>query len=197
MARELGEIRDAHLEIERLARASGPILESAVQSLISIHAPFFSQTGPDLRHRLTGQTIEEWVSARRKSNPNDYADYAPDDPEQTLHVTIEEACLTPSPKSVGRLFTLVGETRAKEILKTWDCDWVRMLPGKRPGYAEKKEPTAPQSSSNPYSDNFKGTPEERQQKIGSLISQGIGPNSLAAKLAASAGCSITGAKLVR
>ena len=101
MTRELGEHRDAHLEIERIARASGPILESAIQSLINLHAPFFSQTGPDLRHRLTGQTMEEWIAGRRKSNPNDYADYAPDDPEQALFVCIEEACLTPSPKTMA------------------------------------------------------------------------------------------------
>ncbi|HEX3115220.1 MAG TPA: hypothetical protein VHQ48_07075, partial [Bradyrhizobium sp.] len=63
--RELGQHRDASLEIEEHARKSGPILESAVQMLIKIHAPFFSQIGPDLRHRVTGETIEEWIKGRR------------------------------------------------------------------------------------------------------------------------------------
>ena len=134
MARELGEYRDAHLEIEGLARKSGPILESAVQALIQIHAPFFRQIGPDLRHIQTGETIEEWMPKRRKSNPNDYADWTPDDPDQLMHLYTEEAYLTPSPKTVGRLYTFMKDpVRFAALAKAWGCDTVKMLPGKRPG----------------------------------------------------------------
>ncbi len=91
MPLELGQYRDPHLELDRLLRASGPILEKAVNVAVKIHAPFFTQVGPDLRHRTGGETMEEWVKGRRKSNPNDYADFIVDDENQLMHIYTEEA----------------------------------------------------------------------------------------------------------
>src|SRR4051812_46766769 len=99
--RELGEYRDAHLEMEDLLRKSGPILETAVAPAVKLHAPFFTQVGGDLRHRLTGVTLEEFVAGRRKTSPHEFADWTPDDPEQLLHTYIEEAMTAPSPKALG------------------------------------------------------------------------------------------------
>jgi len=56
---ESGEYRDPFLTMEDLLRKTGPIAETAVQMAVKIHAPFFTQVGTDLRHRLTGATIEE------------------------------------------------------------------------------------------------------------------------------------------
>jgi hypothetical protein len=137
---ESGAYRDAHLELEELLRKSGPIYEKAVSLTVSTHAPFFVQTGPDFRHRLTGEAMADWVALRRtKTAPHDYADYLPDNPEQHKFNVIEDACLRTSPKTVGALFTLLGEGPAREILKQWNVDPVRMIPGTRPEYAEKAE----------------------------------------------------------
>src|SRR5438105_597780 len=45
MAREVGEYRDGHLELEALLRKSGPILETAVLPAVKLNAPFFVQVG--------------------------------------------------------------------------------------------------------------------------------------------------------
>jgi hypothetical protein len=158
-ARELGAHRDAHLELETLGRKSGPILETAVQGLIKIHAPYFKQIGPDLRHLQTGETIEEWMAKRRKNAPHDYADFVPDDADQLLHLYTSEAfgpmC---SPKTVGRLFSFMKDpVRFAALAKAWGCDTVRMLPGKRPGSDEANDgakdgakPKAEKGDNNPY-----------------------------------------------
>src|SRR5262245_48744470 len=123
MMRELGEYRDPVLTMEALARASGPILESAVQELMNVHARFFRQRGPDLAHVVDGLTMEEWVAELRKTKPHMYADYLPATSEQILAEIIDEATLRPTPKAVGRLFKEVGELRAKEILAQAGTDW--------------------------------------------------------------------------
>jgi len=196
--RELGQHRDAHLTLDELLRKGGPILETAVQSAIKIHAPFFTQVGPDLRHRLTGETIEEWVKQRRITNPNDYADYEPVTEEQVMHETIENACLRPSPASLGKLYKLVGELRYNELLKQWGTDAARMLPGQRPGYAEhaaKKDGDASGGtslSSNPWSDKWHGTPAEALAEQTRIIRTGT---KIAQNMAKAAGVSVLGAKL--
>jgi hypothetical protein len=169
-ARELGAHRDAHLEMETLSRKSGPILESAVQMLISIHAPFFKQIGPDLRHLQTGETIEEWMKARRKSNPNDYADWTPDDPDQLLHTYIEEAMTTPSPKTLGRLYTFLKDpTRYNTLCAQWGCDPVRMIPGKRPGSDDEAKPKT-SGENNPFNPTkVYGSDQARQNEIAKYI----------------------------
>ena len=170
---EIGAYRDAHLEMDRLLRLSGPIYEKAVQIAVKIHAPFFTQVGPDLRHRLTGETIEDWVKGRRTSNPNDYSDYAPDTLEQVRHEMIEDACMRPSPKHVGKLFTELGETAAKELLKQWGTDWVKMIPGQRPGYVDKETPKpvrdAANTTNNPWSPRFVGDNSAREARIASCF----------------------------
>jgi hypothetical protein len=185
--------------MEDLARKSGPILESAVQMLVVTHAPFFTKVGPELRHRLTGQTIEEFVAGRRKSNPNDYADYEPVTEEQVMHETIENACLTPSPASLAKLYKLVGELRYHALLKEWGTDAKRMLPGKRPGYAEKSEEKNDDGEmkgrNNPYSDNFDGTEEQRQARIASLLR--TSGSKFVSSLAKSAGKTIANQPLRR
>jgi hypothetical protein len=195
--REIGEYRDASLEMERLARLSGPILESAVQALIKIHAPFFNQSGPDLRHRLTGQTIEEWIAERRKTNPNDYADYEPVSGEQIEFEIIENACLRPQPASLARLYKAVGEKRYHEILKQWGTDPAKMLPGKRPGYAEKEADDKPSGSahSNPWSDKWTGTPAEALAEQTRLL-RTLGTKACAT-MAAACGVTVLGAPLRR
>jgi hypothetical protein len=176
MARELGEYRDPHLEMETLARKSGPILESAVQMLVKIHAPHFTQTGPDLRHRKTGETIEDFVKGRRKSNPNDYADWTPDDPDQLMHLYSEEAfgamC---SPKTVGRLFTFMKDpARFAALAKAWGCDTVKMLPGVRPGAVgdggDKPKPKGT-GENNPFNPakTYAGGDTVRQNEIAKFI----------------------------
>jgi hypothetical protein len=198
--RELGQHRDAHLEMERLLRKSGPILESAVQMGIKIHGPMFTQTGPDLRHRLTGVTIEDFVASRRKSNPNDYADWTPDDPNQLMHVYESEAfgemC---SPKTVGRLYTYMKDpARFEALAKAWGCDTVRMLPGKRPGSAPATSGTKSdddESSKNPWNvKTWRGGEERRQEKIQSILKTST---EMARKFAASAGVRIDGGPLLR
>jgi hypothetical protein len=136
--RESGQYRDAHIELEDLVRHAGPVQESFVQEQIKFHAPFYTQIGPDLRHRLTGKTIEEdyTPAAVRTKWPHGFLDWTSDSDEQVSHDTIENACLRPSPKNLGALFKLVGEKRYNEILKLWGTDPARMLPGTRPGYAE-------------------------------------------------------------
>ena len=194
-ARELGAHRDAHLEIETLARKSGPILESAVQMLVTIHAPFFRQIGPDLRHLQTGETIEEWMKGRRKSNPNDYADWTPDDPNQLLHTYIEEAMTTPSPKTLGRLYTFLKDpTRYKTLCAQWGCDPVRMIPGKRPGSDDEAKPKAEKGERNPYNPTMVyGSPEVRANECAKYI-VAFGPAS-AARAAAKYGTDLAGRPL--
>lgn len=190
-ANESGQHRDAHLEIEELARKSGPIKQTAVESVIAIHAPFFTQVGPDLRHRLTGETIEEYVRAYRTKHPEYYLDWTPDRPDQIEFEMIEDACLRPSPKSVGKLFTELGEQRAKELLKQWGTDWVRMLPGERPGYAEKKKiengPPGGGGQNNPWSKAWVGSEDARDEKLGAIIKTGT---KFAAQMAAAAGTTV-------
>jgi hypothetical protein len=156
----IGEYRDAHLEMETLLRKSGPILETAVVTNVNIYAKGFTQVGPDLRDRLTGKTIEEFVAGRRKSNPNDYADWVPDDPNQLMHVYAEEAfgpqC---SPKTVTRLYNFMNDPpRFKALAKQWGCDTVRMLPGTRPGTTSgtkaDEKPAGPSLSQNPWSEQY-------------------------------------------
>jgi hypothetical protein len=197
--REIGQHRDAHLEMERLARLSGPILETAVQSLIKIHAPFFNQSGPDLRHRLTGEMIEDFVTARRKTNPNDYADYEPVSGEQIEFEIIENACLRPQPATLAKLFKAVGENRYYEILKQWGTDPAKMLPGTRPGYVKEKKsgdkPDGPSARSNPWSDKWDGTPAGAEVEKGRLL-RALGTKACGA-MAAACGVSVLGAPLRR
>jgi hypothetical protein len=159
-SRELGERRDVNLEMEDLLRESGPILETAVQMCLKIYPERFTQVGPDLRNRLTGETIEEFVAGRRKSNPNDYADWVPDDPDQLMHTYTSEAFgETCSPKTVTRLFQFMNDpVKFAALAKAWGTpDVLRtMLPGKRPGavpdsgaVGDKSKDTSARSPFNP------------------------------------------------
>jgi hypothetical protein len=196
----IGQRRDAHTDIETLARDSGPIRETAVQDLIRLHAPFFRQVGPDLRHRLTGETIEQFVKGRRKSNPNDYADYSPElTDDQLLHETIEAAMLTPSPARLGKLYKLVGGPRYDDLVKAWGCDPARMLAGTRPGYAEreaaqgKSNEEAQAASRNPWHlTAWRGTEEQRIAEKTRIIKTG---SKFAQALAKAAGVSLAGTVL--
>jgi hypothetical protein len=157
--RELGEYRDSVLTMEALARATGPILESAVQELMNVHAKFFRQKGPDLVHVVDGSTIEEWVADLRTKKPHYFADYMPATDEQILAEIIDEATLRPTPKAVGRLFKEVGELRAKEILKQAGTDWVRMKPGTKlkllaDGKSTEEEVPRKEGKKNPWSKEF-------------------------------------------
>ena len=174
---ESGAYRDPHLEMETLLRKSGPILEDAVQMCVKIHAPEFIQVGPDVRNRLTGELIEDFVKGRRKSNPNDYSDWVPDDPDQLLHVYTEEAfgpmCC---PKTVGRLYTFMNDpVRFAALAKAWGCENVLrdMNPGTRPtsdGDGDKKKSKG-DGSNNPFDPNNKRYASEdvRITEIGKFI----------------------------
>jgi hypothetical protein len=194
--RAIGARRDAHLEFERLIRDSGPVFETAVNSAREIHAPFFSQTGPDLRHRLTGETVEAFVKNLRKTHPHYYADYEPVSEEQVMYETIENACLTPSPATLAKLFKAVGELRYNELLKAWGTDAARMLPGTRPGYAERQAAEGKANGAkasdhrNPWHPNFHGTPEQREAEKTRLL-PAIGSKRCAA-MAAEAGVTVLG-----
>src|SRR5260221_10093717 len=96
MARESGGYRSAHIEIEKFARATGPILESAVQELINTHAQYFRNDGPDLKHVANGDLIEPFVAKLRKDKPWMYADYAPPSEEKALADRIEDVMLSPN-----------------------------------------------------------------------------------------------------
>jgi hypothetical protein len=197
--RQIGTYRDAHLELEHLMRQLPYILEKAVTSAVEIHAPFFHQSGPDLRHRLTGQTIEEWVAGRRKTNPNDFADYEPVSEEQVMHETIEDACLTPSPATLAKLYKAVGELRYRELLRQWGTDAARMLPGKRPGSVEQAAEGAAgeektRDSSNPWSPSWRGTEDEAQAERIRIIGTGT---DIAKRMAYRHGMSPLGYPLVK
>jgi hypothetical protein len=137
--RQLGGYRDAHLEIEKLARSTGDIMESAVQELIGTHAQYFRNDGPDLKHVLTGETIEDFVGTLKKTKPHFYASYAPLSEEQALEEMIEDAMLSPTPGKLGKLYKQVGEVRYNELCAAWGTDPVRMRPGVRPEWARRPE----------------------------------------------------------
>jgi hypothetical protein len=181
---ELGGYRDSRLEIENLARSTGDILNSAVQDLIETHAQYFRQDGTDLKHVLSGETIEEFVGALKKTKPHWYASYSPITEEQVEAEIIEQACLSPTPASLAKLFKLVGEHRYHEILKQWGTDPARMKPGQRPEWASKPEvKKATNRRANPWSQQ--GWNVTRQGEI--LKSQGT---EMASSLARSVGCVI-------
>jgi hypothetical protein len=187
---EIGATRDGHLEVERLLRESGPIKETAVQMGIKIYGRMFKQTGPDLRHVLTGETIEDWAKGRRKNSPGDYADFVPDDPDQLMHLYSEEAfgpmC---SPKTVTRLYKFMNDPgRFAELAKAWGCDTVRMLPGQRPGSVDEvKKPAAEGLSNNPWSASFHGDEDARNERIDAVCKTGT---KLADALAKAAGTTL-------
>jgi hypothetical protein len=193
---EFGGYRDPYLEWEEQIRRSGPIAESAVQNSLKIYPPMFKQIGPDLRHIQTGETMEEVIAKRRQTHPHEYLDYVPEvTEEQVMHEVIEDACLRPSPLHVGRLFKLVGETKAKEILAQWGTDWVKMIPGERPGYAKKKEKTeddGPRPSTNPWHPNFAGDANQRAAEQARIIKTGT---KFALSMAKSAGVTLSGQPL--
>jgi hypothetical protein len=169
----IGTRRDAHLEMERLAREQPYIYETAVQSLINIHADFFTPVGPDLRHRLTGVTIEDFVKGRRASNPNDYSDFTPVASEaQIMHEVIENACLRPSPASLARLYKALDgdERRYHAVLKEWNTDPARMLPGVRPGSLPPEGNGADDDKhSNPWRDTYHGDAQQREDEKARLL----------------------------
>jgi hypothetical protein len=169
--REIGQHRDAHLEVEKLVRKAGPVLETFVQERIKLDGPMFRQIGPDLRHILTGKTIEEELSPAelRKTKPHGFADWAPDTEEQVSHDIIENACLRPSPKNLGALYKLVGEVRYHEILKQWGTDPARMLPGERPGYAEHKAAKSGEKAPRDHSNNPFHKSQWNISKQGALV----------------------------
>jgi hypothetical protein len=150
-------------ELERYARASGPILQSALDELLNVHSKYFRQVGPNLVHVAEGNVpMADWVANLRKTRPHMYADWNPDITEdQIRQEIIDDATLRPSPKNVGRLFKEFGELRAKAILEQAGTDWVRMKPGNKvtlddKGNAKGSDPTPEQKSladrrANPWS----------------------------------------------
>jgi hypothetical protein len=180
----IGGYRDAHIEIEKLARATGPILESAVQELIHTHAQYYRNSGPDLKHVLTGNAIEDDVAALRKTKPHYYADFAPVSEEQALADRIEDAMLTPTLTKLGKLYTELGAARFEALCKEWDCDATRLKPGRPPEYARRPEAKkATNRANNPWSKE--GWNISRQGAF--VTSQGI---EKAAALARAVGCTI-------
>jgi hypothetical protein len=190
-----GEYRDAHLELEEKLRKSGPIAETAVQIVVEDHSQFFVLTGDDYRHRLNGMTMDEWVADRRnKSAPHDYLDFEPVTEEQIGFEIIEDACLRPQPKTVGTLFKRLGEPRAKDILAQWGTDWVRMIPGQRPGYVDDQNASAEAQAklaTNPWSKDFRGDAEAERLRIIKTSTK------MAAGMAKAAGVRIDGGPLLR
>jgi hypothetical protein len=84
----------------------------------------------------------------------------------------------------AKYFREHGEAATRELLASFELKLGQVKP------KPKAEVTG---SNNPYADDFKGTPEEREARIASLIKSG-GP--LAASLARSAGKTLTGQKIV-
>ncbi len=182
--RQTGGYRDAHIEIEKLARTTGDIMESAVQELIGTHAQYFRNDGPDLKHILTGELIEDFVGKLKKEKPHYYASFQPLSEEQVLDEVIEEACLSPSPAKLGRLYKAVGDVRYHEILKQWGTDAARMKPGIRPEWANKPEiKKAANRAGNPFSKE--GWNLTKQM----ALVKSIGPEKAAA-IARRVGCKI-------
>jgi len=66
---------------------------------------------------LTGATIEEWTKERRTSAPMIISTTRPTPKSNRVFEAIENACLRPQPKTVGALFNLVGEKRARPRLR--------------------------------------------------------------------------------
>jgi hypothetical protein len=175
--REIGQYRDASLETEEIVRKAPHVLETFVQERIKNDPPFFKQIGPDMRHILSGVTIEEYFAPAelRKRSPHGFADWMPDTQEQLEFDVIEDACLRPQPKTVGKLFTLLGDMRAKSILAEWGTDWTRMIPGTRPGgpapevlrkAAETVKADAAEAR-NPFNPKYKT--ENREAEIAQFI----------------------------
>lgn len=198
--REIGGYRDAKLVAEDLLRKSGPIIEGYLQDYLRTQVTgFYVQAGPDLLHRFSGRKIEQEIPALRKEKPHYYADYLPEaSDDQIMHEVIEAACLTPSPARLGKLYKLVGELRYNELMKQWGTDPARMLPGVRPGYAEREaakgksqeETTA--AHRNPWHPSFHGDDATRLAEQQRIIKTGT---RFAQALAKSAGVSIMGSKL--
>lgn len=86
----------------------------------------------------------------------------------------------------GKYLTERGEAATRELLAT---EGLKLGQVKPPAKVD-----ADKLSNNPYADNFKGTPAEKNARIASLIKSG--GTSLAASLARAAGKTITGENLL-
>jgi hypothetical protein len=202
--REIGQYRDAHLELETLVRKAGPVLETFVQERIRLDGPQFTQVGPDLRHKETGQTIEEFYAPGelRKRSPHGFADWAPDQTHEqrdALAGIIENACLHPSPASLAALWKALKSDADKgrryyNTLREWGVDAAKMLPGQRPGYVyPAKKSGGDGASNNPWSPNWSGTPEAALAEQARILK--VMGTKGAASMARAAGVSVFGAKL--
>lgn len=174
---ESGAHRDGHLEVENFVRKSGPVAEDFVQMRIKLDGPMYRQTGPDLRHILTGTLIEEDLApaAVRKKWPHGFTDWVPDDPDQLMHLYSEEAFgATCCPKTVSRLYQFMNDPgRFAALAKAWGCDTVKMLPGKRPGSddGDGKTKNKGDGTNNPFDPNNKryASDDVRITEIGKFI----------------------------
>ena len=125
-------------------------------------------------------SIREYHEAKRDSRPHWYGEVSSSPIDDVLtNLTAQ-----------GAWVREVGIHAAADVLKRH---------GLRPGQvftvsaADKK--AAQVGENNPYANNFRGTEEQRQARIASLIKSG--GTKLATSLAASAGKTITGAPLRR
>lgn len=140
------DIRDAHLEIERLAQDAG-VMPSAVRELINLHAPYFKRIGDDLIHRETMQTIEEFVASLKTEKPHYFVSDTLDDLQERAFGA------NPTLKARGELFNDVGPTLYRDIAKMWGASEGNLKPGTRPGpdVEAEKNPEIVVKRNNPWS----------------------------------------------
>jgi hypothetical protein len=160
--RRSGEHRSAHIEMEKLLRVAGPVMEDAIQLAIKDRAPQFRNDGPDLTNILTGQTIEEFCAPTnlRKEFPHWFNDWQPLSDQQLLDEAIEDACLSPTLTKISKLNQMLGDVRCDEVLKQWSVSVTAMdrsgniRPGTPPEWANKNTPEAKKATNrkaNPWS----------------------------------------------
>jgi hypothetical protein len=149
---------DKFLALEQVLRVTMPdIMQTALDEAVQTNAPFFFLEGGVWIHRLTNQPMETWAVAWAKTHDFCKASYRPPTEEQLADEIIEEACLSPTPRSLARLYQSVGEVRYREILTQWQVD-VRpsrdgsIKPGVRPDWQAKPEAKrAANHANNPWS----------------------------------------------
>ncbi len=144
------------------------------------------------------QSVEEYCADLLKRKPHGLFELSAVDDADKAFLGDGTTCTL---KERGDFYKKYGAAVFEATKQQYGCDDT-LRAGKKPGpthdAAGKKIAPPEGSSSNPWNARlFAGTEPERLAKMGSIIAMGIGPNSLAAKLAASAGCSITGVPLKR
>jgi hypothetical protein len=72
----LGNYRDKFLEAEKLLRSlEKPILESAVQDFLANNVQFYFNDSNEIKHRLTGNTLESDIAKLHETSPHWFADF--------------------------------------------------------------------------------------------------------------------------